>query len=173
MNLEPLFKIVENAISDVGVDPKPCRRGEPGQWNMRKGSARIWLDLWYIEEEGRAYFQVMSPVVPVPMKRREEFFEEILTVTDRLFGVAFTLYDGWAWIKSIREVDDMSKSEAKAMIIRVGNYADHYDNLLIDKYDITMGESKSGSGKDSDSRSAPKVPQHGKEDRLDDDVSNN
>ena len=166
MDLKPLYEIVEKAITSIGVDPKPCRRGAPGQWNMRKGSARIWLDLWFIEEEGRAYFQVMSPVVPVPNARKEEFFEELLSVTDRLFGVAFTLYDGWAWIKSIREVDDMSVSEAKAMLIRVGNYADHYDNVLIDKYNITIPTKKDGDDNRGAARKAPKLPELGQQDAV-------
>lgn len=166
VELQPLYEIVEQAIASIGVDPKPCRRGGAGQWNMRKGSARIWLDLWFIEEEGRAYFQVMSPVVPVPKQRQEAFYKELLTVTDRLFGVAFTLYDGWAWIKSIREVEDLSVSEAKAMLIRVGNYADHYDNVLIDKYNITIPTREATDDDRGAARKAPRLPELKQEDTL-------
>lgn len=137
-NLEDYYHIVEDAISELGVDPEGCRGKGDGQWNLRKGSAKIWLDLWHIERMRRAYFQVMSPVVPVPTSRREEFLMELLEINDRLFGVAFAVFDDWAWLKSIREVDDLDVSEAVAMLRRVGEYADQYDDLLMDKYSIRL-----------------------------------
>jgi len=155
--LEHYYQIVEDAIRSLGVDPTTCRGKKPGQWNLRKGSARVWLDLWHIQHENRAYFQVMSPVLPLPRERLAEFFRELLEVNDKLYGVAFAVYDDWAWLKAIREVEDMSVDEALAILKRIGYYADEYDDRLMEKYNINFD--KSAAGQDSDS-AQPEAPVH-------------
>ena len=72
--------------------------------------------------------------IPTDMKRKNLLFEELLIINDKLFGVAFTIYQGWVYLKVIREVDGMDQNEAMAMLHRIGNYADQYDDELIAKY---------------------------------------
>jgi hypothetical protein len=157
-NLALYYTIVEEAILQLGVDPVGCRGKQPGQWNLRKGSARIWLDLWHIQNEQRAYFQAMSPIMPLPTERSEPFFKELLQINDKLFGVAFAVYDEWAWLKSIREVEGMSVAEALAIIRRIGYYADEYDNQLMDKYNIKRRPAVAGQSTDDDGPEAPVHP---------------
>ena len=133
-NLETYFNIVEACITKLGVDPAVCRGEKAGQWNLKKGSVNVWIDVFHIEKEGRAYFQVMSQIMKVPPTNKEALFEELLTINDRLFGVAFTVYKGIVWLKVIREVQGMDTDEAFAMITRIGNYADQYDDELKAKY---------------------------------------
>lgn len=156
-DLSQQYHIVEEAIRQLGVDPVTCRRKTEGQWNLRKGSARVWIDLWYIPSERRSYFQVMSPVVPIPKDNREAFYEYLLQITDKMYGVSTTLYDGWAWMKAIREVEDMSITEAKALLVRVGNYADHYDDILMDAFGL-RDVLPHHSSDDRDNVAAPEVP---------------
>lgn len=132
--LEHHYKTVEAAITRLGIEPEKCRGENAGQWMIVRGSVTVYLDLWYIEKRGRAYFQVMAPVIKIPTKRREQFYEELLRLNNRFFGVAFSVDDTNAWIKVIREVDGMDDSEALAMISRVGNYADKYDDELKLRY---------------------------------------
>ncbi|MFN8395520.1 MAG: hypothetical protein U0176_12835 [Bacteroidia bacterium] len=40
---------------------------------------------------------------------------------------------GWAWLKHIRETDGLDRSEAEAMVNRIGVYADNYDDHLSGK----------------------------------------
>jgi hypothetical protein len=155
-DLASQYQIVEDAIRALGVDPVTCRRKTQGQWNLRKGSARVWVDLWYIESEKRSYFQVMSPVVPIPKDNQEKFFEELLRINDKLFGVAFTVYDGWSWLKVIREVEEMSVKEAQAIMVRVGNYADLYDDRLQLAYHVKGAKAQAAS--DGAMPNAPEVP---------------
>lgn len=133
--LVPVFNMIETIIRDLGIDPTTTRGEKPGQWSLVKGSAKVWIDVWHIERENRAYFQVMSPVMRLPAQEmRLPFFQELLEINDKLFGVAFTMYNGWIWLKHIRETDGLDKSEAEAMIHRVGNYGDQYDDHLKQKY---------------------------------------
>ena len=145
-DLSPLYNIIESCIADLGVDPATARGNSPGQWSLIKGSAKVWIDLWYIEREGRPYYQVMSPVLAIPATNQAAFFQELLEINDKLFGVAFTIYNGWAWLKVIRECDGMDKNEAFAMLTRIGNYADQYDDVLIAKYAGGGGGAPGGPG---------------------------
>jgi hypothetical protein len=133
-NLSSYYTIIEECIQRLGIDPVQCRGEKEGQWSLTKGSAKVWLDLWHIEREGRAYLQVMSPFMEVPASNREVFFEDLLKTNDQMFGVAFSVYDGWSWLKVIREVDGLDSDEAFAMLTRVGNYADKYDDEFLEKY---------------------------------------
>ncbi len=127
--------IVEEIILALGVDPALCRGEKMGQYSLMLGSARVWIDIWYIESQGRSYFQAMSPVMRLPIyERQHAFFQELLEINDKLYGVAFTVYNGWAWLKHIRETDGLDKSEIEAMVHRIGVYADQYDDALKTKY---------------------------------------
>lgn len=149
-DLSPYYQLVENTITKLGIDPSTCRSKnndgavKPGAWNLKKGSAKVWIDLWYIEKENRPYFQVMSPVMQIPANKQGELFKELLEINDKLYGVAFTIYNKWVWLKVIREVDGMDESEAFAMLTRIGNYADQYDDALMQKYGENSDEAPAG-----------------------------
>lgn len=133
-NLEMYYNLVEGCIGRLGVDPTICRGEKPGQWSLKKGSVNVWIDVFHIEKEKRAYFQVMSQVMNIPPTNKEALYEELLTLNDRLFGVAFTIYKNIVWLKVIRETQGLDADEAFAMITRIGNYADDYDDKLKAKY---------------------------------------
>lgn len=137
--MQNFFQVVEDSIRMLGIDPIACRGQKEGQWSLTKGSANVWIDCWYIEREKRSYYQVMSPVMKIPAARQAELFQELLEINDKLFAVAFTIYDGWVWLKVIREADGMDANEAFALMTRIGNYADDYDDMLKNKYETPGG----------------------------------
>jgi hypothetical protein len=99
-----------------------------------KGSATVWIDCWYIEREQRAYYQAMSPIMQIPASNTAELFKELLEINDKLFAVAFTIFDNWVWLKVIREATGLDADEAFGLMTRIGNYADDYDDMLKAKY---------------------------------------
>ncbi len=141
MSLEKYYQMVDNVIKNLGVDPSACRGEQPGQWNLKRGSASVWVDIWNIETETgpRGYFQVMSPVLELPANNLSDFCKELLEINHTLYGVAFTINKNWCYIKIIREVDGLDESEVSAMMNRVGFYADDYDDKLKAKYGLTSG----------------------------------
>jgi hypothetical protein len=124
--------MVENCISSLGVDPAVCRGDQPGQWNMKKGSANVWIDVFIINENG--YFQCMAPVSAIPQVQKAEFYEEILETNHKLYGVGMTKFKDWIYVKTIREVEDLSEDEIMAQMNRIGVYADDYDDYFKNKY---------------------------------------
>lgn len=136
IELQVYYNMVENALVHLGADPIQSRGPLPGKWWMRKGSAELWIDIWYEEKLERAYFQVVAPAIPIPLSKRESFFKELLEFNDKMYGVAFTIYNDWAFIKEIREVDGLDDNEVLAIINRIGLYCDKYDDLLKYKYSV-------------------------------------
>ncbi len=136
IDLSNYFVMVENSLFDLRVDPTKARTDRAGKWHFYRGSAEIWIDIWYNEKLDRAYFQVVAPAIPIPDSRKETFFKELLEYNDKMFGVAFTIYKDWAFIKEIREVDGLDQNEVLATINRIAMYCDKYDDLLKLKYGI-------------------------------------
>lgn len=68
-NLQPYYDLVESVIESFGINATECRGDKSGMWKMYKGSAEVWIDVWYIEKEQRSYFQVMAPVMPTIAKQ--------------------------------------------------------------------------------------------------------
>ncbi len=139
------YAMVEEIIKDLGVDPAICRGENPGQWNLKKGSANIWVDVWQTKDKDGnlldyGYLQIMAPVTEVPVNNQHLFTKDLLEINHTLYGVAFTIFKDWAYIKGIRELDGLDKGEALAMFNRVGNYSDDYDDKLRQKYGMTTGQ---------------------------------
>jgi hypothetical protein len=133
-NLQDYYGIIEGCIEKLGFDAEACRTEQLGQWNLTRGSANVWIDCWHIELQGRAYYQVMSPLIEIPQENHRQMFEELLGLNDKLFGVSFTLYNGLVWLKSIREARGMDVEEAMNILARISTYADMYDDYLSNKY---------------------------------------
>jgi hypothetical protein len=76
----------------------------------------------------------MAPVCDVPVNNQHLFTKELLEINHSLYGVSFTIYSEKAYIKSIRELEGLDKSEIKSTFDRVGIYADEWDDKLKTKY---------------------------------------
>jgi len=132
--MEQYYQMLENCIKQLGVDPAICRDKNPGQWNLRKGSADVWIDIFKREEDVWGYFQCMSPICDIPQTNRDAFFTEVLEINHTLYGVAFTKFKEKLYIKTIRELEGISEGEMLAQLRRIGGYADDYDDIFKNKY---------------------------------------
>lgn len=137
--IQHYYNLVEEVIRDLGVDPAIARGDAPGQYNMRLGSVSVWIDVFQSKDTNGnlidyGYLQILAPVCDVPADRAAEFTLELLQTNHTLYGVAFTVYSNKAYIKSIRELEGLDKSEIRATFDRVGTYADDHDDRLKAKY---------------------------------------
>lgn len=138
--LTDYYKIVEDVIKDLGVDPVECRGMddddivEDGQWNLSKGNASIWIDVFYDETNKENYFQVFCPVIEVPNGKMGEAATDALEIGHILFGIGFTRVDNWLYLKHIRELTDLSKNEIANIIDRIGVYGEEYEEYFREKY---------------------------------------
>ncbi len=137
--IEHYYKLFEEALAEYKVDPTAARGKQPGQWNLVLGSASVWVDIFQSKDaQGNltnfGYFQVMAPVCDVPVNNQHLFTKELLEINHGLYGVAFTIYQEKAYIKAIRELQGLDKSEIKSTLDRVGIYADDFDDKLKARY---------------------------------------
>lgn len=126
--------LIENVIQSLGVDPQLCKGEKEGQYNLQRGSAAVWVDVWQSEGQEYGYLQVMAPVLEIPPNNREAFYRELLDINHQLYGVAMTTYGSWVYAKSVRELEGLDENEARAILSRVGACADQYDDQLKAKY---------------------------------------
>ena len=137
--IQHYYNLVEEVIRDLGVDPAAARGDQAGQWNMRLGSASVWIDVFQSKDASGnlidyGYMQILAPVCDVPADRAAEFTMELLQLNHTLYGVGFTVYANKSYIKAIRELEGLDKSEVRATFDRVGIYADDHDDRLKAKY---------------------------------------
>jgi hypothetical protein len=137
--IQHYYNLVEDVLAEYKIDPATCRGQQPGQWNLKRGTASIWVDVFQSKDaQGNSvsygYLQVIAPVCEVPVNNQHLFTKELLEINHTLYGVSFTIYMDKAYIKSIRELEGLDKSEVRTAFDRVGIYADEWDDKLKSKY---------------------------------------
>jgi hypothetical protein len=139
--IQHYYNQVEEVLIEYKIDPAAARGQQPGQWNLKLGSASVWVDVFQAKDaQGNlvqnGYLQVMAPVCELPINNQHLFTKELLEINHQLYGVAFTVFKDKAYIKAIRELQGLDKSEIRATFDRVGIYADDWDDKLRTKYSI-------------------------------------
>ncbi len=142
--IQHYFDLVEQVLVEYKIDPAVARGQQPGQWNLKLGSASVWVDVFQTKDaQGNltqnGYIQVLAPICEVPVNNQHLFTKELLEANHSLYGVGFTIYKDWAYIKSIRELLGLDKTEIMSTFDRVGIYADEWDDKLKSKYGIFSG----------------------------------
>lgn len=139
--IQHYYNMFEQVLAEYKVDPGTARGQAPGQWNLKLGSASVWVDIFQSKDangnlQQYGYLQVLAPVCDVPINNQHLFTKELLEINHQLYGVAFTIFRDKAYIKSIRELQGLDISEVKSTLDRVGIYANDWDDKLKAKYGI-------------------------------------
>ncbi|HEY3403254.1 MAG TPA: YbjN domain-containing protein [Ohtaekwangia sp.] len=142
--IQHYYNLVEEVLTSFKIDPASARGDQPGQWNLKLGSASVWVDVFQQKDaQGNlvqnGYIQVLAPICDVPVNNQNIFTKELLEVNHSLYGVAFTIFKDKAYIKSIRELQGLEASEIASTFNRVGIYADEWDDKLKTKYHAFAG----------------------------------
>lgn len=139
--IEAYYTMFEQVLTEYKIDPATARGQAAGQWNLKLGSASVWVDIFQSKDaQGNpaqyGYLQVLAPVCEVPINNQHLFTKELLEINHSLYGVGFTIFKDNAYIKSIRELQGLDISEIKSTLDRVGIYANDWDDKLKAKYGI-------------------------------------
>ena len=133
--IEEYYKIIEEAISRLGVNPETCRDDkEKGAWAVMREEQEIWIDCWYNEEEKLPFFQVLAPILQVDDALPLSFFRDVLEINYTMIGAGFGIYNNLLSMKSVRDATGMDANEALSIIARVGDYSIGYGAGLKSKY---------------------------------------
>lgn len=137
--IQHYYNMVDEILVEYKIDVNAAKGDQPGQWNLKLGSASVWVDVFQTKDasgnlQQYGYLQVMAPICDVPVENQNLFTRELLEINHSLYGVSFTIFKEKAYIKAIRELQGLDKSEIKSTFDRVGIYADEYDDKLKAKY---------------------------------------
>jgi hypothetical protein len=136
--------MVESVIAELSLSPQENRlevEGGAPAWGLLKGSAQVFIFInpGGAEDEGN-HLQVVSPVVHLPEDPTMQLrlFRHVLKLNAQtLAGVAFGLKDDTIVLAIDRSTVDLDPSEVKEMVLKVGYYADLYDDTLAAEYQTT------------------------------------
>ncbi len=136
MDLIQTSALVEDSIRGLKVDPALCRGQKPGQWSIIYKGATVWIDVFNFQDTpDRWYFQVMSPLIVVPDKNLESFYQNLLEVNHTLFGSWICKKNDWTYVMFLREAAGLDLNEINATLDRVAFYCSDYQGKLKFKFE--------------------------------------
>lgn len=137
MDLNQTSALVEASIKGLNVDPVACRGQKPGQWSLIYKGATVWIDVFNFQNNNpeRWYFQVMSPLVEVPDKNKEGFFQNLLEINHSLYGSWICKKNEWTYVMMLREAAGLDQNEVNATLDRVAFYCSDYAGKVKFKFE--------------------------------------
>lgn len=131
-NAQEYTKLIESVIRRAGLEPGECYNEEQQCWQFAKGSADIFITL--VDIAGEYYVNIAAPIMAVPGRRREEFFERLLEENGQRIAVKFSLRDDVVWLEINREIKGLGFDETMRSLVRVAEVADELDQILVNEY---------------------------------------
>jgi hypothetical protein len=135
MDLNQTSALVEQSIKLLNVDPALCRGQMPGQWSIIYKGATVWIDVFQNTQNKSWYFQAMSPLLQVPDKNKETFFDSVLEINRILYGSWICKKEDWTYVMSLREAAGLDLNEVNATLDRVAFYCSDYQGKLKFKFE--------------------------------------
>ena len=120
--LQTYYKLVDEAITELGINADETKGEQAGQWNLRKGKFDIMIDVW--EQENQFLLQVVSPLCSLPDENKEGFLLHLLQKNYGLSGVAYAIMDDSVFLKYTTEAGSLSKENIVSLLTKTAFYAE-------------------------------------------------
>lgn len=120
--IHSFYKLVDAAISDLGLSPDETKGEQPGQWNLKKGKFDIMVDVW--EQEKQFLFQVVSPLCTLPEENKEGFMLHLLQKNYGLSSLAYAIMDNSVFLKHTTEMGSLTKENIVMLLTKTAFYAE-------------------------------------------------
>jgi hypothetical protein len=133
-SLEAHASTVEEILRAIHIDPAQARLDtEVGWgWNFRRGSAII--EVYVSEQDGRGYFQCLSPIVHLPAGGLLPLYRRLLELNLIMTNASLGVYQDVVYVFNERLIDGLDPVEANNIITMVAGYADDLDNQLVNEF---------------------------------------
>lgn len=130
--LEKARNVIEAGISQLGVALENCRTEDPREWRLKRGSADVIVRI--NDNPGGYVLAIVAPVMNLPQNNVQELALELLSLNHGFAGIKFTLYKDLVCLTSTRYIEGMDSKEFLDLLTYLGPVADHYDDVLKQKY---------------------------------------
>jgi hypothetical protein len=143
VNLRACEQMVEAVLTHMGVDPAESRLprsegaadNEGPSWGLTCGSAHLFVFLTSSPNSEDNYIHVVAPVFRPPDDAGSALWRRLLELNGRVLTcAAFGLRDGEVVVTTDRSTQDLDRGEIEDMIRRIGDYADLYDDTLVQEF---------------------------------------
>jgi hypothetical protein len=119
------YKLVDAAISDLGLNPDEVKGDQPGQWNLKKGKFDIMIDVW--EQEKQFLFQIVAPLCALPSENKEGFLLYLLQKNYGLSSIAYAVMEDAVYLKHTTEISSLTKENIVMLMTKTAFYAEQSD----------------------------------------------
>jgi hypothetical protein len=143
-NARSCVVMIEDALRELGHDPTSARADTPegaAGWRFQHGSASVTVQL--VPRQDYTHLRVTSPVMSTDSRVDVgKLYRRLLQLNAReVHGVAFAAELDEVQLVAERTTIDLDRGEVLDLIRRVRDYADHYDDLLVDEFGGRLGAS--------------------------------
>lgn len=128
--INTFYKLVDEAISDLGINPEETRGEQPGQWNLKKGRFDIMIDVW--EQEQQYLFQVVSPLCALPDDGKEPFLLHLLQRNYGMSSMAYAIMEDSVFLKHTTEAASLTKETIVMLLTKAAFYAEQSEFVPIE-----------------------------------------
>ena len=140
-DLDSIRAVVEGVISELGLSAIENRiRTDDGHpaWGLMRGSAQVFIFI-KPDKENEPYhsLQIIAPILRIPERGSNllSLYRHLLSLNvQELSSVAFGIQDDTVVIIADRSTEDLDQSEIKDLVLRIGFYADLYDDALVTQF---------------------------------------
>lgn len=116
------YKLVDDAITELGLSPEETKGEQAGQWNLKKGRFDIMIDLW--EQDQKHLFQIVSPLCGLPDENKEIFLIHLLQRNYGMSGLAYAIMNESVFLKYTTEADTLTKEHIVMLLTKTAFYAE-------------------------------------------------
>jgi hypothetical protein len=143
-NLSSIAAMVEDVLIELGHFVNECRVDAPGAtyaWRIFKGSASVRISLLDNEDESFPSIRIAAAVMTTDARVDiNKLYRHLLTLNNQAVkGAAFAAQQNEILLVAERSSLDLDRSEVHDLIHRVQEYADKYDDELVDEYGGRLG----------------------------------
>lgn len=141
-NITSTVAMVEDVLIELGHFLNDCREeplpdGHPS-WCVSKGSALVRIHL--LQREATMHLRASSVVMTLNDGVDERpLFRRLLAINHDIYGAAFGLLGDQVLLTAERSTLDLDRSEVLDLIRRIEDYADYYDDQLVDEFGGVLG----------------------------------
>ena len=129
--IQTFYKLVDDAITDLGLNPEEVRGEQPGQWNLKKGRFDIMVDIW--EQENQFLFQIVCPLCSLPNENKEEFLLHLLKRNYGMSSITYAILEDSVFLKYTTEANTLTKEAVVMLFNKAAFYAEQSNFVPVEE----------------------------------------
>lgn len=123
-----ITKLLENILESLGVNVTLARRSQ-ASWHVERGSAKI--DINYYDN---GIIIGDSKLCSIPKENIDALYDYLLEINEEFTYLQFSINENIIYLSYLIVDTSLTEKEGKIAFERLFNYADKYDDILINKF---------------------------------------